>query len=186
MPIPKNAKRVFKGKIFDVYHWSQKMFDGSLETFERIKRPDTVIIIATFKNKLVVLRQRQPKTGWFYSSPAGRMDKKGESPKRAALRELLEETGMRPKKLLFWRKIKKIGKVDYTVHFFIARDCAKVATQKLDPGEKIEVKLMSFEQFLKLSEHKPSQHWLGETLIDMYKARLDKKYKGHLKKVFFG
>ncbi len=38
MKIPPNAKRVFKGIIFDVYQWQQKMFDGSKETFEMLKR----------------------------------------------------------------------------------------------------------------------------------------------------
>ena len=39
--LPKNAKRVFKGKIFDVYQWDQKMFDNSVEIFEKMKRTDT-------------------------------------------------------------------------------------------------------------------------------------------------
>ena len=44
-PIPKDARCVFKGVIFEVWQWEQKMFDGSMATFERIKRPDTVVII---------------------------------------------------------------------------------------------------------------------------------------------
>ena len=188
MTLPKSAKRVFKGKIFDVYQWRQKMFDGSYKIFERVKRQDTVIIIATIKNKIVILKQKQPDTGWYYSNPAGRMDIPGEKPLVAAKRELLEETGMVAKKLFLWKKIKKTGKVIHTVYFYIARDCKKVAEQKLDAGEKIKVELISFEDYLKLTDD-PRSHvraYLQESLIDMYKARLYPKYKKYLKKVMFG
>src|SRR5215467_9321922 len=32
--IPEHAERVFQGKIFDVYQWPQKLYDGSTATFE--------------------------------------------------------------------------------------------------------------------------------------------------------
>lgn len=186
MPLPKNAKRVFKGKIFDVYQWRQKMFDGSYHTFEWVKRQDSVIIIASVKNKIVILRQKQPRTSWFYSTPAGRMDIPGEKPMQAAKRELLEETGMASKEIFLWKKYQKVGKVTATVNIYIARNCEKVSNQKLDAGEKIKVSLVPFEEFLKLSDDPGSQHWLGETLIDMFKARIDRKYKKYFKKVIFG
>src|SRR5258708_26560324 len=97
MKIPKVAKQVFKEQIFQVYQWQQKMFDGSFKTFEKIKRQDTVVIIPIVGNKIVILKQKQPNTGWYYSEPSGRMDKANESPKAAALRELLEETVLGPK-----------------------------------------------------------------------------------------
>lgn len=52
MKIPINARRVFKGIIFDVYQWEQKMFDGNFKTFEMLKRPNTVEIIAIRDNKI--------------------------------------------------------------------------------------------------------------------------------------
>jgi len=33
MKIPKDAKLVFKGKIFDVYQWQQKVYDGTTVTY---------------------------------------------------------------------------------------------------------------------------------------------------------
>lgn len=186
MSIPKHAKRVFQGKIFDIYQWRQKMFDGSVEIFEKATRPDTVIVIATQKDKLICLRQKQPNTKWFMSTPSGRMDVPGESPKQAALRELLEETGMKPKKLIFWKKISTQGKVISNIYFYIARDCYKVTEQKLDPGEKINVTTLTFDEFLKLTNSKTSSHWLSEMVIDMHKAQLNKKHKENLKTIFFG
>ncbi len=183
MPIPKHAKQVFKGQIFDVYHWRQKMFDGTFQTFEGVKRQGTVVIIPTVKEKIVILKQKQPNTGWFYSTPAGRMDIPGETPKAAALRELLEETGMKPQKLKLWKKVNKGGKLDWDIYVFIAQNCEKASSQKLDPGEKIKVGFMTFEQFLKLSDH-PTRH-IDETIIDMFRARIDKSYKKQLKKTIF-
>lgn len=44
--LPKEAKKVFSGVISEVYQWPQKLFDGTTATFEMIKRPDTVKIVA--------------------------------------------------------------------------------------------------------------------------------------------
>ena len=162
------------------------MFDGSFEIFEKIKRPDSVVIIPSVGSKLVCLKQRQPNTGWFMSTPAGRMDIQGETPKQAALRELLEETGMVPKKLLLWKRVVNRGKIISTVHFYIARGCEVVAPQNLDPGEKIKIVYLDFEQYLELVDNQENAHWMGESVIDIYKARLDPKYKKYLKKLFFG
>ena len=66
MKIPKEAKLVFKGQIFDVYQWKQKMFDGSYETFEALKRKDNASIIPVVGNKILICEQEQPHTGIFY------------------------------------------------------------------------------------------------------------------------
>jgi ADP-ribose pyrophosphatase len=183
MPIPKHAKKVFKGVIFDVYQWEQKMFDGSFATFERVIRQNTVVIIAIIKNKIVVVKQKQPGTDWFYDLPSGRMDKKGELPKAAALRELKEETGLVPKKIKLWKTYSPSGKVLQKIYFFVAEDCKKVSSQKLDPGEKIEPSYKTFEEFLELSDN--PRCFLGPLMIDVLLARIHKKNKEYLKKSFF-
>ena len=100
MSTPKNAKRVFNGKIFDVYQWRQKMFDGSYRIFERTRMASSAILIATVGKKIVVLKQKQPDTDWFLTTPSGRLDVPGERPIEAAKRELLEETGMMAKRII--------------------------------------------------------------------------------------
>ena len=184
MPFPKAAKRVFKGVLFEVYQWKQKLYDGSSATFEKLKRQDTVVVIATSGDKVVTLKQSQPGAGWFFSEPAGRMDKKGENPKATARRELLEETGMKPKEIFLWKKIRPSDKIVYTIHLFIARGCKKVAEQNLDAGEKIQVFLQSFEDWLKMSDD--PRYIEGATIIDMLRARLNSKNKKKLKKLMFG
>lgn len=184
MPIPKHAKRVFKGIIFEIYQWPQKMFDGSVAIFERARRINTVVIIATAGNKIVLLKQQQPGNGWYYDLPSGRMDKAGESPKAAALRELREETSLKPEKLKLWKVYSPGGKVSQKVYFFVAQNCKKVSEQKLDPGEKIQVFYKNFEDFLKLSDHRRT--FFGPLIIDVLLARVHPQNRSYLKKVFFG
>lgn len=177
------GKKVFSGIIFDIYQWPQKMFDGSTATFESAVRQNTVVIIPTVKNKIVILRQKQPGMNWFYDLPSGRMDKKAETPKQAALRELLEETGMRPKNIRLWKTYSPSGKVRQKVFFFVANDCKKIAQQKLDPGEKITYQLLNFDEFLKLTDHK--RCFLGPLMIDALLARIHKENYYYLKKSIF-
>jgi hydrolase, NUDIX family len=61
MKIPKNATKVFSGKTFDVYQWEQEMFDGSKKIFEKLKRNDSLDIIAINKNnEIYILEEEHP------------------------------------------------------------------------------------------------------------------------------
>ncbi len=72
--LPDNAKKVFTGHIFDVYQWPQEMFDGSTKTFELLKRPDTVQIIAIDNGELVLVNDEQPGRTPRIHFPGGRVD----------------------------------------------------------------------------------------------------------------
>ena len=149
--IPENSERVFKGEIFDVYQWQQKMFDGTHETFEMLKRPDTVKIIAVKDDKIVICEEQQPNTNVFLDIPSGRHDVETESELDAAKRELLEETGMT---FANWRLIsaeQSHTKIDWFVYTFLATGFIDQTEQKLDSGEKITVHLKSFEETIKLA-----------------------------------
>jgi len=81
--LPKNARRVFKGEIFEVWQWPQKMYDGSTETFEMLKRPDTAVVIPVVGDKILILTQAQPnRPKAFYSIAGGRRGKRGNALKR--------------------------------------------------------------------------------------------------------
>lgn len=150
--IPDNAEMVFRGKIFDVYQWPQEMFDGTTETFEMLKRADTVEIIAIKDDKIVITRQRQPRKDWYYAFPGGRADIEGENELAAAKRELLEETGMEFRNWKLIKVVQPFAKVDWLVYTFLATDFVGQETQKLDAGEMIEVKEVSFAEMVKLTK----------------------------------
>ena len=138
--LPKNAKKVFKGKIFDVYQWDQKMFDNSIEVFEKIKRTNTAVVIPIAGGKILIQEQEQPHRKYkFLSLPGGRCEK-NEKPLFAAKREMLEETGYVSNDWELWKTINPLEKILWKVYIYIARNCEKVSGQKLDSGEKMNIR----------------------------------------------
>jgi ADP-ribose pyrophosphatase len=147
--IPDNAKKVFEGIIFDVYHWEQEMFDGSFATFEAIKRVDTNAIVAVLDNKILITKEEQPGKAPFFGLPGGRTER-GEEALLAAKRELLEETGYEMKDWSLWfvEDSSKASKIEWNTFYFVARGFDTKTEPNLDPGEKIEVEQITLEQFI--------------------------------------
>lgn len=147
MTIPKEAKRVFKGVIFDVYQWEQEMFDGSRATFEALKRPYTVQVIPVMDGRILLSYEEQPHYSRKYAFLGGRTEER-EEPLAAAKRELHEEAGIDASIWEFYKTYIIGGKIDWNIYFYIAKNCQKVAEPHLDPGERIDVKAVSFEEFI--------------------------------------
>src|SRR3990172_7810637 len=126
MKIPKEAKRVFEGIIFDVYHWEQKMFDGSTETFEALKRPNTIQILPVQDGKILLAYEEQPNREATYTFFGGRVEK-GEDSIKAAKRELLEETGLESSDWELYKVYDIESKIEWQGYLYFARDCKKVS-----------------------------------------------------------
>ena len=180
---PKNAKRVFRGELYEVWQWPQKMFDGSVATFEMLKRPDTAVVIPVLGDKILILHQSQPNKPNFLSLAGGRIEP-GEKPLNGAKRELLEETGYVSRDWKLLQKINPVGKIVWTIHTYIARDCLYWQPQRLDPGEKIAVKLISYDEFLQLTD---DLNFYEQELIGyMLRAQYDKKEYKKFRELLFG
>ncbi len=181
MKIPKEAKLVFKGIVFDVYQWKQKMFDGSYETFECLKRQDNASIIPVVGEKILVCEQEQPGSGTFYSVFGGRLEK-NEPVLKAAKRELLEESGFESNDWELISQYTGFYKLDWTIHLFVARNCKKVGEPKLDSGEKIKTKLVTFEKFLEIVD---SPKFRGKELAnEIFRMKFENKLDDFKKKLF--
>lgn len=181
-PIPDNAKRVFKGVIFDAYQWEQKLFDGSKATFEKIKRLDTVVVFAVLPDgKIILTEQEQPGKEPFIAATGGRVEE-GEDVLSAAKRELLEESGYEAEKYILWDAQQPLSKVDWAVYTFIAKGLKKVADIHPDAGEKIILKPVSFDEFIELGENE--LFYEKEIVLKLLEAKLYPEKKKELRKLF--
>lgn len=181
-PIPKHAKKVFKGVIFDVYQWKQKMYDGTTETFEKAKRQDTVIVFPVLDSgKVLLTKQSQPGVKSFIGGMGGRVDP-GEDILEAAKRELLEESGYEAKEFVLWKSLQPQRKIEWAVYVFIAKKLKKVSDLKLDSGEKIKVISVSFDKFLEIASK--SDFYEKEIIKDALRAYLDKGERRKLQRLF--
>ena len=163
--IPANARRVFKGVMFDVYQWEQELFDGSTKTFEMLRRPDSVDVIAVRDGKIIAIEQEQPSVGVFYSFPGGRHDVDSETELQAAQREMLEETGMR---FSNWKLIAAIQphiKIDWVVYTFLATGFLGEEKQALDAGERITIIPKTIEEIKELNRNSNTRY-LGREIFE--------------------
>ena len=149
-PLPLHAKKVFQGRLFEVYQWEQEMYDGTKEIFEKIVRPDTITIIpVTVDKKILITKEEQPGIKPFISFPGGICETR-EDPLVAAQRELVEETGFVSEKWESLDVVQPYTRMDWAIFTFVAKECKKIGDPSLDAGEKIEVKEITFDDLLSL------------------------------------
>jgi len=77
-----------------------------------------------------------------------------------------------------------VGKIQWTIYTFIARNCRKQQEPQLDAGEKITTHLISFDEFLALADD-PS-FYEGELTVSLLRAKIDPKAKKELHQLIFG
>ncbi|HKY74490.1 MAG TPA: NUDIX hydrolase [Patescibacteria group bacterium] len=181
--LPPNAKKVFQGQIFEVYQWDQQLYDGSIATFERLKRVDTAQVVAVVGDRILIQKQEQPSLGTFFSLPGGMCDSYEEPPLEAGKRELLEETGYQSDFWTLWRTHQPFSKIIWTLHTFFARNCVKIQEPALDAGEKIQNILMTFDEFLSLADEPTFRD--ADLIPDMLRAQRSKTERDAFKQQVF-
>lgn len=182
-PIPDHATRVFEGTIYSVWQWQQLMYDGSLMTYEGLKRPDTVHTVGVFDDGTILLTEdTQPNRRAVLTPPGGKVEP-GEEPAMAARREFEEETGHIIGELVLWHYYRSSSKTEWYIHAFIGRHIQQTKPQKLDPGEKVEVRLFTFDEFLQLGRTSQLRDRILRTLL--LEALLDPVKKDELHKMLY-
>jgi 8-oxo-dGTP pyrophosphatase MutT (NUDIX family) len=183
-PIPENAKKVFKGVIFDVYQWEQEMFDGTKKTFEKIKRADTVVVFGVLPDgKILLTEQEQPGKKPFIGATGGMIDE-GEDILSAAKRELLEESGYEAEEFTLWDAQQPMSKGEWAVYTFIAKGLKKVADLRLDAGEKIKLKPSTLDELIYIATTNYDDFYEKEVIVKFFEARVDPKKMAELKELF--
>jgi 8-oxo-dGTP pyrophosphatase MutT (NUDIX family) len=182
--IPANARCVFKGVLNEVWQWEQELFDGSIRTYEAVRRADTVVILAVTEDKKIIVQEQESVCGYKYIClPSGRADR-SENRLQEAKREFLEETGYVSDDWRLMETLKPPGKLVWNVHRYLAKNCRKMQDQNLDPDEKIRVRQVTFDEFLELSDDPLFRGFeLTETML---RARLKPEKKKEFEKLLLG
>lgn len=124
------------------------MFDGSVQTFEMVKRFDSIQWIIVDWENIILPYEIQPQhSEWNYGLRGGMLEE-WEIPLEAMERELLEETGM-IWNVEYWKTLSKAWFIARDEYFYIIRNAQKIQEPMLDAGgEQIELKTMSFDEFI--------------------------------------
>ena len=93
------SKLKYQSQYVHVYEDDVELPDGTAIKYTRVDLPDFVTIVPILGEKIVMIyNYRYPVNEWSLELPAGYI-KRGEKPRKTALRELQEETGYIPDKL---------------------------------------------------------------------------------------
>lgn len=182
-PIPANARLVFKGVLYDVFQWDQRLFDGSTTIFEKVRRVDSAAILPITKaRKIIIAKEEQPGSDSFIGALGGRLEP-NESALACAKRELLEEAGMVAKRYKLWFSLQPSGLIEWVSSIYIGQEAEITQPTRPDAGEKIELLEVGFEEFLKIA----IQPNFRDTQIKLkvYEALLDTEKLKTLKTIFF-
>ena len=123
--------------------------DGAvIEDFYTVTIPDAAMVCALTADGEILL-----KTEYRYAigadvieCPAGMFDEGEKDPLVVAKRELLEETGYTSELWTYLGEtLESTSKLTNRMHLFLARDCVKVADQKLDENEHLDLLKVPFE-----------------------------------------
>lgn len=147
---------VVKSKWLSIFKNDYKLPNGcKVSGYYHLSRPNYVLIIAIDKDKKIILEKnyRRGVDDFVYELPAGWIEK-GEFPKKAAQRELSEETG-------FVGEVKIIGKVypqpgfsSMVAFVGVAKiDKSKMVEKKLDPDEIGGYELVALKKVYQMIEN---------------------------------
>ncbi len=146
-----SSRPVFQTPIFDITH-DRAVGPGRAVLDRKVIRHPGAAVILPIDDAMRVLLIRQyrlPPRRRLWELPAGKLDS-GETPLRAAKRELLEETGYRAKS---WRKLTSFwtapGFCDERISAFAARDL-KPGPPSPEPYELIEPRWVTISDALEM------------------------------------
>jgi len=128
--------RTFVGEFIRISQYSITLRDGSKALKDRVEHPDSVVILANpTPSQVILVHQFRPVIGChLWELPAGKM-LADETPRRAALRELKEETGYGARSI---RRILRFfpapGVLTECLHLYRATGL-KAGRTRMDPDE---------------------------------------------------
>lgn len=168
-----SRKKVFDCRIFSVCESRCRSPLGELKTFSVMEAVDWAIIVPVAavhgsKKFVMVWQWRHGLQDLCLEFPGGVFEP-GENPQEAASRELLEETGYKPGKIL------KLGEFSPNpaimankLHIFLAEDLIDTGSQNLDADEFVSVELVDIDTVFSGIGKPPYNHALMGTALAVY------------------
>ena len=150
MILKQNKKKVYDGKNISVniHNVSFRKKKFKREIIEQ-KSASAVLAFDGKGNVLLVKQHRFPH-GFVFEIPAGTLDK-NEKPRVGAIREFIEETGYKPKKLKHLIDYYPfLGYNTQKIHCYVAQDIEKVSEMKLEYDEFLTLVKINFKKLLKM------------------------------------
>ena len=122
------------------------------------------IVFDAERGVLLLWRHRFITDTWGWEIPAGRVDP-GETPRQAAARETLEETGWEPSSLRpLTRYHPTNGTSDQMFHIFVA-DGAQHVGEPTDPGESERIEWVSVTELRRIAQDEQMLDGLSLTAV---------------------
>jgi ADP-ribose pyrophosphatase len=146
-----SSKTLFDGESFRIVREKVRLPDGKIALREiSVTKHQSVCIVPLDQDQNVILI-RSFRSGLGKARlelPGGRFYKNRETPRRAAARECLEETGYEPSKMELLYEIRGGGSWTYHTYYFLGTKLRK-KKPKPDWDEFIEVVKLPFAKYLR-------------------------------------
>lgn len=145
-----SSRRAYEGRLLKIDLDEVELPGGRRATLETIRHPGAAAALPFLEDdEVILIRQyRHAVGGTILEIPAGKLDRPGEPPDRCAAREVEEETGVRPGRLVPLGSILTTpGFTDEVIWLFEAHELVPTATAHED-DEVIEPVTMPFGEAL--------------------------------------
>jgi len=163
-----SSREIADCRVFKVREdTSRRDSDGAESTFFVIENPDWVNIVAVTKDhEVVLIEQFRHGSGSMILEIPGGMADHGEDPVAAAGRELIEETGYSPGRMIaIGQSFPNPAIQNNTIHHFLGLDCEKTADVAFDDHESIVTRLVPLSELEDLVHNGEITHSLAITAI---------------------